>query len=66
MPTDPKHRSPGYLPEGYKDSTRQWRVDGPKEGAACFQTEHWSGRLDAKVFPKPVALHVGAQMAQEA
>lgn len=58
-------KAPGYLREGYKESTRTWRVDGPPEGAACFQTEHWDGRLDAKVFPKPVEMHLGAQIAQE-
>ena len=49
--------APGFLREGYRVSTRRWRVDGPP-GAENFQTEHWDGRLDAEVRPRPVKMRV--------
>ena len=50
--------APGYLRQGYKNSSRTWRVDGPPSKTECFQRETYDGRLDARVMPKPVKLRV--------
>jgi len=52
--------APGYLRQGYKKSTRTWRVDGPPESNNT-QTEHWDGRLDAHVRPKPAKVRIAVE-----
>jgi hypothetical protein len=43
--------APLYLPEGYRERTRTWKVPGP---ARNYQVEHWDDRLDAIVCPDPI------------
>jgi hypothetical protein len=54
--TDEPRRAPGFLREGYKRSTRTWRVDAPPEKVVSTQTEHWDGSLDAKVRPAAIVM----------
>ena len=53
----------GYLREGYKRSRRTWRGDGPP-GADNFQTEHWDGRVDAEVRPRPLKVRVKTERVE--
>lgn len=48
---------------GYKESTKTWRVRSERTGqiTANTQTEHWSGRIDAVVRPKPLRFPGGVQ-----
>jgi hypothetical protein len=45
----------GYLPQGYKQSTRVTRVPGPVD---IRQRAHWDGSLDAKVRPGPISVRL--------
>jgi len=49
-------------PKGdYKGSTRTREVKGPPDAAKVWQTEHWSGRVDAKVAPAPIKVKITPQ-----
>jgi hypothetical protein len=43
-------KAPGYLPEGYRDSTRTVI----KDSRGSREVKHWSGRQDAHVNVAPV------------
>jgi hypothetical protein len=45
----PAAKSPTYLKEGYKKSTRT----NIKDRRGSREVEHWSGRQDAEIRPSP-------------
>ena len=51
--------------QGYKTSTRTWRVDAPPEDCDNTQTEHWSGQLDATVRPRPLRVKMAMVLPDE-
>lgn len=57
MPVDRQGRSAGYLRQGYKGSKQPRRVRREDDGTVGgTRTEHWSGRVDVNVTPRPVTL----------
>jgi hypothetical protein len=65
VPADKKGRSPGYLPQGYKKSTRTRQAGDGEAGDRALERQHWDGRQDARVAPHPIRARVSLTEAIE-
>ena len=63
MPVDKDGRSPGYLPSGYKKSSRTTLLRSERDGSMTRNTEtrHWDGRQDAHVRPETIVAKLGVK-----
>jgi hypothetical protein len=53
--SEPSHTAPGYLPEGYKTSSRRVEhLDSTGARVEAVNVEHWDGHIDLELRPPAV------------